>query len=61
MTRTACFHDWYQDETGQMHYPCRRLALPDRRLCHKHAGMKAQLDRRRARNKVARATRKAQR
>lgn len=59
--QTICLRDSYLDEKGKMHYSCRRLSLPGRMVCHKHAGQLAQVRRRRARNRVARATRKAQR
>jgi len=56
-----CLHEHWVDRSGKPHYPCGRISLPGRLLCHKHAGMKAKRLRRRARNKVARRTRKAAR
>lgn len=51
-----CFDQAYLYR-GKPVYPCKRPALPGRRLCHHHAGQTSRRRRRRARNKVARATR----
>lgn len=56
----VCLWDSLRDRK-KVWLSCNRLALPGRNLCHKHAGTHKQYRRRRARNKVARATRKAQR
>jgi len=52
---------WYETTTEDASFSCHRTALVGRLLCHKHAGMKARLMARRAKNKVAKASRKVNR
>lgn len=59
--QVRCLYDSDLDDRGDRRYSCHRVSLPARLLCHKHAGQVAAQHRRRAKNKVARATRKAAR
>ena len=58
--QTPCLYD-ADLSGGEVRLSCHRMSLPGRWLCHKHAGMKNQRLRRRAKNKVARATRQGAR
>jgi len=51
---------WDYDPSNGFH-SCHRPALPGRRLCHRHAGQKTEMVRRRRRNRAARVSRRVQR
>ena len=56
-----CMFDSEIDTKGLVARSCYRLAVPGRLVCHKHAGTINKGKKRRAKNKVARASRKANR